>query len=200
MTGDVEIVRFDGPDAKKLHPDVVDIYRSVFTRPPFDDSEREVGWFDQEFGSDVDHPEFRCFAARAGGAVVGFAYGFRTFDSEPWNDWYAEVLRAVGPAAADTWIRGQCAVGWLAVHEQHRRQGIGGRLYDELLASAGPTRWWLVTHDLDTPARRLYRRRGWVELGRGPLGWRSAERLVLGLERQSPAAPSATGPASVTTR
>jgi GNAT superfamily N-acetyltransferase len=155
MTGDVEIVRFDGPDAKKLHPDVVDIYRSVFTRPPF--------------------------------------------DSEPWNDWYAEVLRAVGPAAAETWIRGQCAVGWLAVHEQHRRQGIGGRLYDELLASAGPTRWWLVTH-LDTPARRLYRRRGWVELGRGPLGWHRAERLVLGLERQSPAAPSATSPASVTTR
>ena len=45
---------------------------------------------------------FRCFAARVGVELVGFAYGFRTFEDEPWNDWYAEVLRAVGPVQGDT--------------------------------------------------------------------------------------------------
>jgi len=184
-----EILRFDGSDAKALHGDVVDIYRSVFTQPPFDDSEREVGWFDQEFGGDVELPGFRCFVARAEGRTVGFAYGFRTFDTEPWNDWYAEVLNAVGPTVADEWIRGQYAVGWFALLPDHRGQGLGSRLHDELIASAQPTRWWLVTHDLDTPARRLYGQRGWVEIGRGPLGWGRADRLVLGHEILRPTIP-----------
>jgi GNAT superfamily N-acetyltransferase len=179
MAGELEIVRLDGPAAKSVQADVVDIYRSVFTQPPFNDSEREVGWFDEEFATEVDFPEFRCFVARRG-TVAGFAYGFRTFEAEAWNDWYVSVLRAVGPGG-DVWIRGQFAVGWFAVREEHRGQGIGTRLYDELIASAGRTRWWLVTHDLETPARRLYRRKGWFELGRGPLGWGGAERLVLAL-------------------
>src|SRR5206468_9702176 len=108
--------------------------------------------------------------------------GFRTFEAEPWNDWYAEVLRAVGREAADTWIRGRFALGWFAVRPEHRSAGIGTRLHDQLLVSTGPTRWWLVTHDLESAARRLYRRKGWIELGRGPLGWGRAPRLVLGLD------------------
>jgi len=66
---------------------------------------------------------------------------------------------------------------------------VGTRLHDELVASAGPTRWWLVTHDLDTPARRLYQRRGWREVGRRPLGWGKAERVVLGLDNRADAKP-----------
>lgn len=194
MTGDLEIVPLDGNEAKAVHAEVVDVYRVAFTQPPFGDTEKEVGWFDQELAEDVDLPEFRCFVARQGGAVVGFAYGFRTFEDEPWNDWYAEVLRAVGPEGADGWIRGRFALGWFAVRPDHRRSGIGTRLYDDLLASVSPTRWWLVTHDLETPARRLYRREGWVELGRGPLGWGRAERLVLGFDPQGPADRS--GPTS----
>jgi len=41
---------------------------------------------------------------------------------------------------------------------------------------------WLVTYPFDCPAVRLYRSRGWIELGRGPLGMRSAERVVMGIE------------------
>jgi ribosomal protein S18 acetylase RimI-like enzyme len=186
MAEGLEVIRFDGPGAVDLHTEVVGIYQSVFTRPPFGDSEREVGWFSEEFAGDVGLPGFRCFAALIGDALVGFAYGFRTFVADPWNAWYEEVLRSVGPVASEAWIRGQFAVGWFAVLEEHQGVGIGARLYDDLIASAGPTRWWLVTHDLDTPARRLYRRRGWRELGRGPLGWGKTERLVLGLDYPAP--------------
>jgi GNAT superfamily N-acetyltransferase len=185
MPDDMVISRLDGPVALELHADIVAIYRSVFTRPPFDDSEREVSWFAEEFVGDVRHPEFRCFTARWGPDPVGFAYGFRTFTDEPGNSWYEEVVRSVGSEVADGWIRDCFAVGWVAVLEAHRGLGIGARLHDELIASAGPTRWWLVTHDLDTPARRLYRARGWVELGRGPLGWGKTERLVLGLDHEA---------------
>ena len=185
MSPDVEIVQLDGRDAKSAHGDVVDIYRATFTQPPFNDSEREVGWFAQEFASDVELPDFRCIAARADGRLVGFAYGFRTFEGEPWNDWYGEVLQAVGPAAADRWVRGQFAIGWFALLPEHRGQGLGRRLHGKLIASAPPTRWWLVTHDLDTPARRLYDQQGWVPIGRGPLGWGRTNRLVLGLDRSA---------------
>jgi hypothetical protein len=39
-----------------------------------------------------------------------------------------------------------------------------------------------VAHDLDSPARALYRSLGWQEIGRGPLGWHEAERVVLAAE------------------
>jgi hypothetical protein len=78
MPDEIQISRQDGLAAIELHEDVVAVYRSVFTRPPFNDSEQEVGWFAEEFVGDVRHPEFRCFTARCGRDVVGFAYGFRT--------------------------------------------------------------------------------------------------------------------------
>ena len=181
----LEVGCLDGPAAIGLRTEIVTIYRSVFTPPPFNDSEREVGWFGEEFADDVSRPEFRCIAAQVGGVLVGFAYGFRTFVADPWNGWYEEVLRSVGPIASERWIRGQFAVGWFAVRPDHQGRGIGACLHDTLIASVEETRWWLVTHDLDTPARRLYQRRGWCELGRGPLGWGKTERVVLGLERRS---------------
>jgi GNAT superfamily N-acetyltransferase len=184
-----EFLHLDSSAAIDVHGEIIAVYRSVFTRPPFNDSETEVGGFAEEFVGDVRHPEFRCFTARRSGELVGFAYGFRTFTDQPWNPWYEEILRSVGPAVSDSWIRGRFAVGWLAVLEQHRGHGIGAALHDELVASGGPTRWWLVTHDLDSPARRLYQARGWVELGRGPLGWGKTERLVLGLDREDAPAP-----------
>jgi RimJ/RimL family protein N-acetyltransferase len=69
---------------------------------------------------------------------------------------------------------------WIAVHPDWRGRGLGRRLLEHLLAEADTERAWLVTHDLDTPARALYRSLGFHELGRGPLGWHDAERLVLG--------------------
>jgi hypothetical protein len=125
MPDDVVIGRLDGPAAVDLDADVVAVYRWVFTRPPFDDSERDVGWFAEEFVGDVHHPEFRCFAARRGPDVVGFAYGFRTFTDEPWNSWYEEVVRSVASREADVWIGDCFALGWFAVLEAHRGSGSG---------------------------------------------------------------------------
>src|SRR2546423_1794990 len=132
MPEGVEICRLDGTAAIEVHGDVVAIYRSVFTCSPFNDAEREVGWFAEEFVGDVRHPEFRCFTARRGSDLVGFSYGFRTFTEQPWNPWYEEVLRSVGPEDSGTWIRGRFGVGWLAVLEVNRGLGIGALLEDEL--------------------------------------------------------------------
>lgn len=71
---------------------------------------------------------------------------------------------------------------WIAVRPDRRGRGIGRELLGRLLAGAGSDRAWLVTHDLDTPARALYRSLGFRHLGHGPLGWHDADRVVLGAE------------------
>jgi ribosomal protein S18 acetylase RimI-like enzyme len=113
--------------------------------------------------------------------VVGFAYGFPT-PEVPAVGWYGSLREAVGPDAAGHWLEGQFAVVWIAVHPDWRGRGLGRRLLERLLAGAGTERAWLVTHDLDTPARALYRSLGFRELGRGRLGWHDADRVVLGAQ------------------
>ncbi|HJU03407.1 MAG TPA: GNAT family N-acetyltransferase, partial [Actinomycetes bacterium] len=78
------------------------------------------------------------------------------------------------------WLEGQFAVVWIAVHPDWRGRGLGRRLLQRLLTEAATERAWLITHDLDTPARALYRSLGFQELGHGPLGWHDDNRLVLG--------------------
>jgi GNAT superfamily N-acetyltransferase len=69
--------------------------------------------------------------------------------------------------------------GWLAVRPAWQGQGLGRRLFRRVLAGTAKRRAWLVAHDLDSPAMALYRSLGWQEIGRGPLGWHEAERVVL---------------------
>jgi GNAT superfamily N-acetyltransferase len=118
--------------------------------------------------------------------MVGFAYGFPTPEISS-DGWYGVLRAAVGDAAGD-WLEGQFAVVWIAVHPDWRGQGLGRHLLEHLLAEADTGRAWLITHDLDTSARALYRSYGFRELGRGPLGWHDANRLVLGAHRP-PASP-----------
>jgi hypothetical protein len=102
--------------------------------------------------------ETRCCLARQGEDLGGFAYGFDTPPTLPTDGWYSRLLDAVGPA-------------W-------QGRGPGRRLFLRLLAGTAKRRAWLVAHDLDSPARALYRSLGWREIGRGPLGWHEAERVV----------------------
>jgi hypothetical protein len=89
-------------------------------------------------------------AREEGGRVVGFAHGDET-PEVPSEGWYGLLRDAVGqgPDGAGRWLEG-----------------------------ASTERAWLITHDLDTPARALYRSLGFRELGRGPLGWYDAERVL----------------------
>ena len=115
-------------------------------------------------------------------APVGFAYGCPAFTGEPESAWTRELVDSVGAEVAADWIRAQFAFIWTAVRPEWQGRRLGGRLHDALLETVTQRRAWLVTYPFDCPAVRLYRRRGWVALGRGPLGVDSAERVVMGLE------------------
>jgi hypothetical protein len=108
--------------------------------------------------------------------------------------------------SAEPFLETEVETGWFAeelageVGEPGFRCWVardGDRLLERLLAAAGRERAWLVTHDLGTPARALYRSLGFRELGHGPLGWHDADRLVLGADLRTGSAqpdPPASGP------
>jgi ribosomal protein S18 acetylase RimI-like enzyme len=172
----------DGPATAGLSDQLVAVYRAAMGAPPFGETEVETGWFAQELADELTGPGYRCWVATDDdGQVAGFAYGFPT-PVIPADGWYGSLREAVGPDGAERWLTGQFAVVWIAVHPDRRSRGIGRALLERLLAGAGSERAWLVTHDLVTLARALYRSLGFQLLGRGPLGWHDAERVVLGAE------------------
>jgi ribosomal protein S18 acetylase RimI-like enzyme len=176
--------RLDGPATAAIADRLVDVYRAAMGAAPFHETEVETGFFAQELAGELEEPGFRCWVAREeGDPVVGFAYGYETPEVPP-EGWYGLLREAVGqgPDGAGRWLEGQFAVVWIAVRPERRGRGLGRRLLERLLEEATTERAWLITHDLDTPARALYRSLGFQELGRGPLGWHDAERVVLAAE------------------
>jgi ribosomal protein S18 acetylase RimI-like enzyme len=172
------LTRLDGPATAAIADQLVAVYRAAMAAPPFFETEVETGWFAQELADEVTEPGFRCWTTRDGDRLVGFAYGLPTPEI-PADGWYGLVRDAVGEGVGE-WLEGQFAVVWIAVHPEWRGRGLGRRLLERLLAGADSERAWLITHDLDTPARALYRSLGFQELGHGPLGWHDADRVVLG--------------------
>jgi len=64
----------------------------------------------------------------------------------------------------DTWLMDCFAFAELAVIPSARGQGLGGQLHDALLRGLPYRTAMLSTLSAETPALRLYRRRGWVML------------------------------------
>jgi ribosomal protein S18 acetylase RimI-like enzyme len=94
------------------------------------------------------------------GHIVGFAYGYRGGPGQWWHD---AVRAAMTPAQRRDWLRpGHVELAELHVAPAWRRQGLGGRLHDELLASFpdAPTSL-LSTQTGNAPALALYEARGW---------------------------------------
>jgi len=179
---DLRVEVLDGPATSRIAADLRAIYLAALAQPPFAEGEEQADAFAAELADKVEEPGFRCCVALADDGPVGFAYGCPAFTAEPEDAWTRELVDCVGTAVARNWIRAQFAFIWTAVRPEQQGHGLGRRLHDALLDTATEPRAWLVTYPFDCPAVRLYRRRGWVELGRGPLGMGSAERIVMGLE------------------
>jgi len=147
--------------------EVVDVYREAFAESPYYEGEEEVARFAEEaLPRHTGRRGFRCVVARDAGLVVGFAYGYVSGPGQWWHDWVAGLL---GPALAEEWMTDAFELVELAVRPAAQRQGAGGRLHDAVLADRPHRTAILSTRDEDTPARRLYRRRGWLPLREG---WR----------------------------
>ena len=121
-------------------------------------------WLDSPWGRHLARDGFRLATARDGRRLTGFAWGYTGGRGQHWSDLVADSL---SQRVADTWLGEHFELVELAVLEEFRRQGVGGRLHDVLLDGLPHQRALLsTTDDEDDPAVRLYRARGWVSLGR----------------------------------
>jgi hypothetical protein len=173
-----DLTRLVGPATAAIADQLVAVYRAATGAPPFFETEVEAGWFAEELAGEVTEPGFRCWFARDGDRLVGFAYGFPPPRSRPTagTAWCGRPSGMAPPS------------GWRASSPSSGSPSTPSGGAGVLAAGSWNVSWpgrarsgaWLITHDLDTPARALYRSLGFRELGHGPLGWHDADRLVLG--------------------
>ena len=103
--------------------------------------------------------DFRGLVAVSDGVVVGFGFGARSSPGIWWHDQMTNQLGREHPALRDAWQLTE-----LAVVEEYRGRGIGGRLHDALLAAQPCPRALLSTYATNARARAFYERRGWYSI------------------------------------
>ncbi|MBO1756551.1 GNAT family N-acetyltransferase [Allobranchiibius sp. CTAmp26] len=157
--------------------EVEDLYARASAVAPLSESPHVAGLFAGLYQHARDLPGAVAMTARREEALVGFAYG------HPWSwetatDSWSEKLadRLGGNAAA---LEDSMVVELLAVAPSEARNGLGTRLLQGVMSGSDRPTCWLVTTDLDTPARRLYQRCGWTSLGHGPDAPNGSPSLVM---------------------
>jgi hypothetical protein len=176
-----DLTRLDGPGAAAVREQLVAVYRAALGVAPFFETEVETGWFAEELAGEL---------AEAGVPLLGGDRGRPGRRLRLWLPHARDPVRGLvrpGPGGGRPGGRRPLA-GRPVRRRLDRRpprpsgQGAGRRLLERLLAEAGTERAWLITHDLDTPAQALHRSLDFRQLGRGPLGWHDANRVVLGAQ------------------
>jgi ribosomal protein S18 acetylase RimI-like enzyme len=97
------------------------------------------------------------------GALVGFVYGMPNCRSHWWSGVVEPYLRRAGNEA---WLDDSFVITELHVHPEYQGHGIGRRLITAITATATEPCSLLSAIDTDSPARRLYRSLGYVDLAR----------------------------------
>lgn len=147
-----------GPD------EIESVYAAASALPPLNESPSYAALFARLYAAHADRPDTIVLAAREGGRLLGFVYAYPWVWSEddPWGRQLGERLDGARRELDGTYV-----VPLLAVHPSAWGRGLGGALMSRIVEEV-PGRLWLQTTDADTPARRLYLRRGWRPVGHGP--------------------------------
>ena len=167
MTGGLSI-ETGGPELASLHrTDICRLHYSIFSAPPFVTSisgvEQQMAVFDDLLEKDA----FTVSIARAGEMLIGFAYGHRL----PVDHlWWGRFLVDIPQSLTDEWEGRTFTLVDLAVDERHRREGLGRRLVQTLLAGRREERVILSTQPSADDAHAFYSASGWQLIGRkGPI-------------------------------
>jgi ribosomal protein S18 acetylase RimI-like enzyme len=113
------------------------------------------------------NPGFRALTVidEDSGEPVGFGYGFHGMHGQWWHDTVRHALAASrGVAVAADWLDDSFEVAELHVAPTHQGHGAGADLLLRLTSGRPERTALLSTRDADTPARRLYRGTGFVDL------------------------------------
>lgn len=136
--------------------EAIDVYAQAMQRPSHIAGQRRA-MLDQHLAYD---DLVAVLALDDDGTLAGFCYGY---PGRPGQWWHDAVSAALG-AHAEEWVGDSIEVVELHVRPPLQGQGIGGTLLSLLLQRARQRTAVLSTHDKESPARKLYRSFGFVDL------------------------------------
>jgi ribosomal protein S18 acetylase RimI-like enzyme len=119
-------------------------------------------WRHELFDRHAARDGYRLAVARTGNTAAGFAWGYIGQRGQYWTDLVCDALPS---DVSDGWAGGHFEFVELAVLPGYRRQGLGSRLHDALLAGVRRQCLLSTADDPADPAVRLYLRHGWHQLG-----------------------------------
>jgi ribosomal protein S18 acetylase RimI-like enzyme len=109
----------------------------------------------------ADPPGDEAPGAVARPALIGFGYGYQ---GRPGQWWHDTVARRLGPEQTRRWLDNGFELAELHVLPSYQAHGTGRLILRDLMSRAAADHVTLSTPDLETPARRLYRSEGFVDL------------------------------------
>ncbi|MFL6238071.1 MAG: GNAT family N-acetyltransferase [Actinomycetes bacterium] len=124
----------------------------------------------------LDHPGLRAVVARNDDGLIGFGYGYH---GEPGQWWHDAVMDALNESDRRQWLADAYEVAELHVLPAWQGQGLGRRLLLDLCRDVARSTVVLSAIDRETPARRLYRSVGLVDVLTGFTFTGSAERYAV---------------------
>ncbi|WP_146607608.1 GNAT family N-acetyltransferase [Spongiactinospora gelatinilytica] len=160
---EVVLTHHNGTQAAEMWPDIYEVYRAAFGRPPHSQAEEDFRNFDDRAHTQFQQNGFDLVAARKDGALTGFSYG-HTLPSG--SSWWQRFDPPLDPAfAMETGTRTFFVVE-LAVHPDCQRQGLGKAMLTELLRPRTEERATLASNPHVPDVQRMYERWGWEKVGR----------------------------------
>ncbi|MQA86894.1 MAG: GNAT family N-acetyltransferase [Streptosporangiales bacterium] len=110
------------------------------------------------------HPGFSALLALVDERLVGFCYGFPGRPGQWWHDVVSNGLATSMPDEADNWLGDSFELAEIHVLPEYQGRGIGRELMTSLCEGRTEQTVVLSTADVESPARRLYRSLGFVDL------------------------------------
>lgn len=149
------------PSAKSVER----LYAAASAAPPLSEPPSVAALFANVYESSLQAHQIRAVIAQEDNALRGLAYGHPWQWSQHAYPWAFQLKERLGRAAQQ--LEDSFALNLLAKHPSAPR-GLGTQVLDCWLRGLDDQLIWLVTTDVDSPARRLYRSRGFEEIGHGP--------------------------------
>lgn len=159
---------------------VEEIYKEVFSGPPYYEPESSASAFVERLQDQTDREGWRLLTAEQNGRLLGFVYGYI---SRPGQWWHDRVTPALEPGLVEQWFKNSFVLVEFAVRPSAQGQGVGSRLYDAIHNDVPQPMALTMTNQDENPAVNFYLNRGWQVLDEGfRFHDGDAPRLILGCE------------------
>ena len=160
--------RLDGEQAGAVLDELDDLYREVYSEPPYKWAEDRLALFRARFEEQRRQPGFALVTARVNGSLAGFTFGVTLGPATPWWENLAEPL---SEEITREYEGRTFAVIEILVRAAARRLHFGQQLHDLLLKGRTEVRATLAVLASAEAGRAACDRWGWQRVGlrQGPL-------------------------------